>query len=220
MNPAPTTSDRAPVSPARRRGAFRESLIIVLVGTVLGLVANTVSPRGIPLVGDFSRGAALANRSAEELAALPAEIELAGVQRVVEAIAARSADEDSAPAADAASDNGKASPKAEAGGDLEDALLSQAVLIDARSPDIYGSGHIPGALNLPVSDFDAAYPEFKAQLKTASLIVVYCDGGDCELSHDLATMLKDLGHGPIQLFAGGFDAWMEAGHDMRAGQEP
>ncbi len=218
MNPGQSTSGRASASTSRRRGVFREAVVIVLCGTMLGLVANTISPRGIPLIGDFSRGAALANRSAEELAALPAEIELAGVQRVVEALAARSADEDSAPA-DAASDNGKASP-AEAGGDLEDALLSQAVLIDARSPDMYTSGHIPGALNLPVSDFDAAYPELKSQLKTASLIVVYCDGGDCELSHDLATMLKDLGHGPIQLFAGGFDAWMEAGHDMRAGQEP
>jgi len=195
-------------TPSRR--SLREALFIVLLGTGLALVANAISPRGIPLVGDFSRGAALANRNTEELAALPAEIDLAHVHDIVAAIARR------APA-----DSGSARPSA-AGADtsLAAALAAGAVLLDARTADVYAAGHIPGALNLPAAEFDQAYPGLKSRIKAASLLVVYCDGGDCELSHDLAGMLKDMGHGPIQLFPGGFDAWMEAGHDMREGPEP
>jgi rhodanese-related sulfurtransferase len=202
----PTGLDASP------RRSVREALFIILLGTALGLAANALSPRGIPLVGDFSRGAALANRSEEELRALPAEIDLAHVKDVVAAIGRRSA-------AAAGGDSAEASP---AGADtsLAKALAANATLLDARTADVYAAGHIPGALNLPAADFEAVYPGLKAEIAAASLLVVYCDGGDCELSHDLAAVLKDLGHGPVQLFAGGFDAWMEAGNDMREGPEP
>lgn len=200
-------SDRA----TPRRRSVREALFIALLGTGLALVANALSPRGIPLVGDFSRGAALANRSAEELATLPAEIDLARVKDIVAATARREAP--------AAPDSTPTSP-ARADTSLAAALAAGAVLLDARAADVYAAGHIPGALNLPTAEFDQAYPGLKARIAAASLLVVYCDGGDCELSHDLAGMLKDLGHGPIQLFPGGFDAWMEAGYDMREGPQP
>lgn len=183
---------------------------MILLASALALTANALSPRGIPLVGDFSHGAALANRSEEELRALPAEIDLAHVKEIVAAIAQRSVA--------AAADSAEASP---AGADTSlAAALAANILLDARSTDVYAAGHIPGALNLPAADFEGVYPGLKAKIAAASLLVVYCDGGDCELSHDLAAVLKDLGHGPVQLFAGGFDAWMEAGNDMREGPEP
>jgi len=193
------------------RCSLREALFIILLGTALALVANAISPRGIPLVGDFSRGAALANRTTEELAALPAEIDLAHVKDIVTAMARRDAP--------AAGDSARTSP-ARADTSLAAALAAGAVLLDARTSDVYAAGHIPGALNLPTDEFDQAYPGLKTRIAAASLLVVYCDGGDCELSHDLAGMLKDLGHGPIQLFPGGFDAWMEAGYDLHEGAEP
>lgn len=200
-----------PSDRAAPRRSVREALFIALLGTGLALVANALSPRGIPLVGDFSRGAALANRSAEELATLPAEIDLAQVKDIVATTARREAP--------AAPDSAPTSP-ARADTSLAAALATNALLLDARTADVYAAGHIPGALNLSTDEFDQAYPRLKARIAAASLLVVYCDGGDCELSHDLAGMLKDLGHGPIQLFPGGFDAWMEAGYDMREGPQP
>jgi rhodanese-related sulfurtransferase len=188
--------------------SVREALFIILVATGLGLIANAISPRGIPLVGDFSRGAALANRTAEELAKIPAEIDLGHVKAIVDA-RGRSAAADSAPASAARADTSLAA-----------ALAPGALLLDARAADVYAAGHIPGAVNLPVATFDQVYPALKARLAAASLLVVYCDGGDCELSHDLANMLKDMKHGPLQLFPGGFDAWMAAGYDMHEGPEP
>jgi rhodanese-related sulfurtransferase len=209
MSISNSSSTRPSGRGANRGRSVREGLLIVLLGTVLALVANALSPRGIPLIGDFSRGAALANRSEEELKALPAEIDLAGVKAIVATIS-----KEKAPAA---SDSTRVSQPDTS---LAQALAANAILLDARAADAYASGHIPEALNLPTADFEAVYPTLKATIARASLLVVYCDGGDCELSHDLAAMLKDLGHGPVQLFAGGFDAWMEAGNDMREGPEP
>jgi len=182
--PLDRTSASFPEPPPRPRGTLREAVGIACLGILVGFLANALSPRGIPWVGDFSRGAALANLSAEERKELPAVIELADLQ------------------------------KALAEGD------SLLVLLDARAPDAYLGGHLPGALNLPAEALDASYPPLKEKLTASNRIIVYCDGGDCELSHDLASALKDLGHTRIQLFAGGVNAWMENGGMLTTGEKP
>ncbi len=182
--PLDRPSARFPEPTPRPRGTLREAVGIVSLGILIGVIVNAFSPRGLPWVGDFSRGAALANRSAEELKELPAVIELADLKTAL------------------------------AEGD------SLLVLLDARAADAYAAGHLPGALNLPAEALDAGYPPLKEKLTASHRIIVYCDGGDCELSHDLANALKSLGHSRIQLFAGGVNAWMENGGTLTTGAEP
>lgn len=164
---------------------MREALAIVLAAIAIAFTANAVSPRGIPLAGDFSRGAALANRSEKELAALPNEVDAAEVEAAIAAA---------------------------------DSL--GVLVLDARAPEDYASGHIPGALNLSSDHFDAAYSALADTLSDASRLIVYCDGGDCELSHDLATLLKERGHKVVQLFPAGIAGWAEAGKEIKEGSEP
>ena len=45
-----------------------------------------------------------------------------------------------------------------------------AIFVDVRDAESYKAGHIPGALNLPLADFDARMHE----LKTDQWIVAYC----------------------------------------------
>ncbi|HWN82354.1 MAG TPA: rhodanese-like domain-containing protein [Candidatus Udaeobacter sp.] len=172
------------IAPGSRSRPVRDALGLIVFGLLVGLAANALSPRGIPLVGDFSRGAALANRSEEELKELPPVVELADVKTAI------------------------------ASGD------SLLVVLDARAPDAFAEGHLPGALNLSVENLDANYPPLKARLDRVNRIIVYCDGGDCELSHDLAEALKSLGYKRVQLFAGGIAAWTEAGEKLETGAEP
>jgi rhodanese-related sulfurtransferase len=179
-SPMPSAGAPAP----RPRGTLRDALGLILFGIVFGLAANAISPRGIPWVGDFSRGAALANRSEEELKELPPVIELADVKKAI-----ASAD-------------------------------TMLVVLDARAKDAYVEGHLPGALNLPVENLDEFYPPLKKTLEAKNHIIVYCDGGDCELSHDLAEALKGYGYKRVQLFAGGVAAWTEAGEKLKPGEEP
>jgi len=171
-------------SPVPGRRSFRDACGLVLFGILFGIAANALSPRGIPWVGDFSRGAALANRSEEELKELPPVVELADVQTAVAA---------------------------------GDSLLA---ILDARLPEDYVAGHLPGALHLSVDNLDEFYAPLKAKLERMNRIIVYCDGGDCELSHDLAEALKSYGHKRVQLFAGGIAAWTEAGEKLTEGVEP
>jgi rhodanese-related sulfurtransferase len=83
-----------------------------------------------------------------------------------------------------------------------------AVFIDARESDFFEEGHIPGAINVPVSQL--AHPTGLPENKSAALIV-YCSGGDCEDSRILAKALAAAGYESISVLAGGWDEWTAAG---------
>lgn len=53
-------------------------------------------------------------------------------------------------------------------------LVSEgALLLDVRTPAEFGSGHIPGAVNIPVSDL----PGRLAEVPGDKAVVVYCASG-------------------------------------------
>jgi rhodanese-related sulfurtransferase len=39
------------------------------------------------------------------------------------------------------------------------------------------------------------------------VILIYCDGGECELSHHVADVLKRFAYGPIFIYTGGWAEW-------------
>src|SRR5206468_11489654 len=102
----------------------------------------------------------------------------------------------------------------------------QIIFIDARNDDQYRQGHIPGAYL-----FDHIYPEkyLPAVLPActaAQQIVVYCHGGDCELSEFAAELLRGSAGVPNEklfIYAGGINSWqahklpVESG-DRKSGQ--
>ena len=83
-----------------------------------------------------------------------------------------------------------------------------AIFIDAREPDFFEEGHIPGAINVPLSQL--AHPTGLPENKSAALIV-YCSGGDCEDSRILAKALVATGYPNSSVLAGGWDEWTAAG---------
>jgi rhodanese-related sulfurtransferase len=86
------------------------------------------------------------------------------------------------------------------------------VLIDARLPELYGQGHIPGAISLPLSRFDDFIAERMAQLRAAHLLIVYCSDWSCNDSYDLARKLLDKGFKTLLLYRGGMEDWQEKGN--------
>jgi rhodanese-related sulfurtransferase len=81
------------------------------------------------------------------------------------------------------------------------------VLLDARSPDLYAKGHVPGAINLPhakiVEAKLRAYP-------SDTLFVVYCAGPHCNGAHRAALRLARLAR-PVKLMIGGVTGWLDEG---------
>jgi len=81
------------------------------------------------------------------------------------------------------------------------------VLIDARPRrNKYDKGHIPTAVSMPTSQFD----KMKADVLPADknkLLVFYCGGFKCKLSHKSAARAIALGYTNIKVFAAGYPAW-------------
>ncbi len=94
-----------------------------------------------------------------------------------------------------------------------------AVIVDARPRDEYEAGHIPGALCLPYEEagFD---PEALERFDPGGKpVIVYCGGGACELSTNLALRLVEAGKKRVLVFMGGWTSWEAAGYPVERGPE-
>jgi len=92
-----------------------------------------------------------------------------------------------------------------------------ATFVDARDPDEYASGHIPGAVSLPgeqATTDPARLEKFDPQGKP---IIVYCGGGTCELSMNLGFALVAAGKHRVLVFTGGWPEWSGASYPIEKG---
>lgn len=99
--------------------------------------------------------------------------------------------------------------KLESGGSL--------ALVDALPPMSFAHSHLPGAINLPPHEVDAAaarrLPDKDAE------IVVYCANPDCESSVETAERLVALGYTNVSHYPGGKNEWLARGLPLeRAGK--
>jgi rhodanese-related sulfurtransferase len=94
-----------------------------------------------------------------------------------------------------------------------------AIFLDAREPADYQAGHIPNAFSLPVDGFNDHYPNVAPYLTTDSVIVCYCDGEQCDLSHRLAAMLKLQGFKKIRVLKNAWTSWRQAGYPTNTGTQ-
>lgn len=100
--------------------------------------------------------------------------------------------------------------------DVHDAMAADRqdfVLLDVRSPALYASGHVPGAINLP----HAKIVEVKLRdYPIDTLFVVYCAGPHCNGAHRAAWRLAQLRR-PVKLMIGGVTGWLDEGYALAAG---
>lgn len=93
-------------------------------------------------------------------------------------------------------------------------LRNEDVLfMDARRKDEYDGGHIPRAMNVDVQQFELD-PSYRNQmmqllysLDKRRPVVAYCGGGNCELSHKLADVLRSVGFEHIFIYTGGWNEY-------------
>ena len=90
--------------------------------------------------------------------------------------------------------------------------IDGVMLIDSRpAARKYDLGHIPTAVNIPDLQFDRLAPTLLPQDR-ATLLVFYCDGPDCILSHSSAFKAERLGYTNIRVYADGFPDWIKNGN--------
>jgi rhodanese-related sulfurtransferase len=102
--------------------------------------------------------------------------------------------------------------------DLEEARTlykeRTGVFVDARSAKEFGEGHIPGALLLPLDDFDEAVSSWMDLIPPDTLLITYCAGAGCESSWDVAELLREEGYSQVKVFFGGWGEWKDAGYPV------
>jgi rhodanese-related sulfurtransferase len=108
----------------------------------------------------------------------------------------------------------------------QSATRDDVTIVDARpKARKYDLGHIPGAISLPDSQFDQLAAKLLPADK-ARLVIFYCDGPECILSHQSAFKAEKLGYTNVRVYPGGFPDWVQAGNPAAAapaivaGKEP
>jgi len=77
----------------------------------------------------------------------------------------------------------------------------QYLLVDVRQPEEYESGHIPGAIHIPLGELEAR----QAELDRNKKIITYCRSGHRSMA--AAIMLCGLGFKGVHHLKGGILAW-------------
>jgi rhodanese-related sulfurtransferase len=81
-----------------------------------------------------------------------------------------------------------------------------ATIVDVREPHEFASGHIPGAVSLPLSRFD---PQ---DLPTGKPVVLICQAGG--RSRNALARAHAAGRADVKHYAGGMSQWRMHGGDV------
>ena len=89
---------------------------------------------------------------------------------------------------------------------LDRARDGLVTVIDVRPPEEFAAGHVPGALNIPLSELE----RHLAELPPDREVVAYCRGPYCVLAYEAVDRLRKKGFQARRL-QDGFPEWKGAG---------
>ena len=92
---------------------------------------------------------------------------------------------------------------------VQDGLVT---VLDVRPPEEYAAGHVPGAVNVPLSELE----HYLKELNPEQEIVAYCRGPHCVLAFDAVASLRSNGLKARRL-EDGFPEWKTAGLPVETG---
>jgi len=85
------------------------------------------------------------------------------------------------------------------------------LFIDVRSEDEYKSGHVQGAINIPVGEIEDRLDEIPGDKS----LIVYCNGSGCDRSGRAAGILKENGYKEVfDMIGQGIFEWEEKGYPI------
>ena len=96
-----------------------------------------------------------------------------------------------------------------------------AIIIDARDQEDYNESHIQGSINIPYDSYsefifkeDGKWflEENYEELLFNQIYIIYCNGGECPLSEDLANIMYDLNFRIVFIYEGGLPEWKVRGY--------
>ena len=89
---------------------------------------------------------------------------------------------------------------------MERMKLGLVTVLDVRPPDEFALGHLPGAINIQLSELEQRLTEFDPSME----VVAYCRGAYCVLSYEAVAALRARGLNARRL-EDGMPEWRAAG---------
>jgi histidine triad (HIT) family protein len=202
-----------------------EGGLLIIAAIALAAVFNSMNPKQIPWVKKEYERTQISNKELEKFLGSPAPTaQTAPVTAAPERSAALAGETSSATPAQAVSTEKPAAQTIsekptntfvaepglvrEIGHDAFVRFINAGPyhLIDARGAEKYAEGHIAGATNIFGGEVQSRIPDIM-QTPRDRVILIYCDGGECELSHHVADVLKQFNYGSIFIYTGGWAEW-------------
>lgn len=88
----------------------------------------------------------------------------------------------------------------------------QATVVDVRESNEFANGHVPGAVSVPLSAFDA----HRVPVTPGKKLIFHCQSG-VRCGPASVKMAESGYRGEINRLRGGFKAWVEAGGPVSRG---
>ncbi len=88
---------------------------------------------------------------------------------------------------------------------------NRVTVLDVRPTEEFSSGHLPGAVNIPMHELEQRL----AELPNGPEVVAYCRGPYCMLSFEAVAKLRDKGYRARRL-EDGYPEWKRAGFPVEA----
>lgn len=94
----------------------------------------------------------------------------------------------------------------------------QACFIDARDMAEFEQGHVQGAFQATADMLRAKSPLWLQAQDPGKPVVIYCGGGMCDASKNVAVVLGWMGFTDLRIMNDGYPAWRDAGHPTATGR--
>ncbi|WP_156725294.1 rhodanese-like domain-containing protein [Streptomyces apocyni] len=93
---------------------------------------------------------------------------------------------------------------------------AKTVVVDVRTPGEYATGHVPGAICVPLESLDALLPELRTAATACELVVVCATGQRAGIARERLTFAGVR----ARTLAGGTDAWRATGLPVATAPHP
>lgn len=98
---------------------------------------------------------------------------------------------------------------------MERLQAGTVTVLDVRPTDEFALGHVPGAINVPLSELEARLSDFPPGQE----VVAYCRGPYCVLSYEAVALLRARGF-TVRRLEDGLPEWRAAGLPVEQGVVP
>jgi rhodanese-related sulfurtransferase len=91
------------------------------------------------------------------------------------------------------------------------------LLVNVLDAPLFRKQHIPGSINIPVSDENFVNRTAEELGDTSRPVVVYCADSDCQASPRAARRLEDAGFTNVIDYEAGMKGWVDANRPVDSG---